>query len=170
MPQAPVVEITLMPDRTRAPRDGGARSSIYDDITPDHRRTRGGRLPGSSPGTASASPARPPRNRGHPAPILRVQHPDPLGRVSSRHSDAGWLPSAKRWRSAAMSARASARHPPVYADRFPPEERKAPAVRPAIRPGSDPLSQALHRLQRAQCEGLPEEIAVVAPPPPAGMI
>jgi antirestriction protein ArdC len=58
----------------------------------------------------------------------------------------------------------------VYADRFTPEDEKRRARETGDAPGQIPFLKRFTVFNAAQCEGLPEEIAVAAPPPPPGMI
>lgn len=58
----------------------------------------------------------------------------------------------------------------VYADRFTPEDEKRRARETGEEPGKIPFLKRFTVFNAAQCEGLPEEIAAVAPPPPPGLI
>ena len=58
----------------------------------------------------------------------------------------------------------------VFADRFTPEDEKRRARETGEEPGRIPFLKRFTVFNAAQCEGLPEEIAVEAPPPPPGMI
>lgn len=58
----------------------------------------------------------------------------------------------------------------VYADRFTPEDEKRRARETGEEPGKIPFLKRFTVFNAAQCEGLPEEIATVAPPPPPGLI
>lgn len=58
----------------------------------------------------------------------------------------------------------------VYADRFTPEDEKRRAREMGEEPGKIPFLKRFTVFNAAQCEGLPEEIASVAPPPPPGLI
>jgi antirestriction protein ArdC len=58
----------------------------------------------------------------------------------------------------------------VYADRFTPEDEKRRARETGEAPGQIPFLKRFTVFNAAQCEGLPEEISVAAPPPPPGMI
>src|SRR5690606_28478147 len=58
----------------------------------------------------------------------------------------------------------------VYADRFTPEDEKRRAQEAGEEAGSIPFLKRFTVFNAAQCEGLPEDIAVEAPPPPPGMI
>ena len=58
----------------------------------------------------------------------------------------------------------------VYADRFTPEEERRRAEQTGEEPGAIPFLKRFTVFNTDQCEGLPEEIAKVAPPPPPGLI
>lgn len=58
----------------------------------------------------------------------------------------------------------------VYADRFTPEDEKRRARETGEEPGRIPFLKRFTVFNAAQCEGLPEEIATDAPPPPPGLI
>jgi len=51
----------------------------------------------------------------------------------------------------------------VYADRFTPEDERRRAERDGDEPGFTVFNAA-------QCDGLPKDVAIVAPPPPPGLI
>jgi len=58
----------------------------------------------------------------------------------------------------------------VYADRFTPEDERRRAEQTGEAPGAIPFLKRFTVFNTDQCEGLPEEIAKVAPPPPPGLI
>jgi antirestriction protein ArdC len=58
----------------------------------------------------------------------------------------------------------------VYADRFTPEDERRRAEETGEAPGAIPFLKRFTVFNAAQCEGLPEEIAAIAPPPPPGLI
>ncbi|HEY8139153.1 MAG TPA: zincin-like metallopeptidase domain-containing protein, partial [Methylocystis sp.] len=58
----------------------------------------------------------------------------------------------------------------VYADRFTPEDERRRAEQTGEEPGAIPFLKRVTVFNTDQCEGLPEEIAKVAPPPPPGLI
>ncbi|MCJ1901476.1 zincin-like metallopeptidase domain-containing protein [Paracoccus versutus] len=58
----------------------------------------------------------------------------------------------------------------VYADRFTPEDEKRRAHETGDEPGKIAFLKRFTVFNTAQCEGLPEDIAVAAPPPPPGLI
>ena len=58
----------------------------------------------------------------------------------------------------------------VYADRFTPEDERRRAEQTGEAPGAIPFLKRFTVFNTDQCEGLSEEIAKVAPPPPPGLI
>jgi len=58
----------------------------------------------------------------------------------------------------------------VYADRFTPEDERRRAEQTGEEPGAIPFLKRFTVFNTDQCEGLSEEIAKVAPPPPPGLI
>lgn len=58
----------------------------------------------------------------------------------------------------------------VYADRFTPEDEKRRARETGEEPGKIAFLKRFTVFNAAQCEGLPDDIAVAMPPPPPGLI
>ena len=58
----------------------------------------------------------------------------------------------------------------VYADRFTPDDEKRRARESGEEPASIPFLKRFTVFNAAQCEGLPEQVAVEAPPPPPDVI
>lgn len=58
----------------------------------------------------------------------------------------------------------------VYADRFTPEDEKRRAGETGDDAQSIPFLKRFTVFNAAQCEGLPDDIATIAPPPPPGLI
>ena len=58
----------------------------------------------------------------------------------------------------------------VYADRFTPEDERRRAKETGEEPGAIPFLKRFTVFNTDQCEGLPEEIATLAPPPLPGLI
>lgn len=158
---------------TRA-RSGSNRTSLYDEITDRIlAELEAGRLPWVQPwGTAAAkAPLAMPRNAatercysGVNVLILWgavVQHGFPCQ---------SWLTFRQALSLGGHVRRGEHGITVVYADRFVPDDEK----RRARETGED--AQAIPFLKRftvfnlAQCEGLPEDLAVAAPPPEPGLI
>ncbi|RIX97028.1 DUF1738 domain-containing protein [Aureimonas flava] len=58
----------------------------------------------------------------------------------------------------------------VYADRFTPEDEKRRARETGEDAAAIPFLKRFTVFNAAQCDGLPEDVAIVAPPPPLGLI
>jgi antirestriction protein ArdC len=58
----------------------------------------------------------------------------------------------------------------VYADRFVPDDEKHRARESGEEAQAIPFLKRFTVFNAAQCEGLPEDVAIVAPPPPPGLI
>jgi len=58
----------------------------------------------------------------------------------------------------------------VYADRFTPEKERERAARDGDQPGVIPFLKRFTVFNTDQCEGLPELVSSVTPPPPPGLI
>lgn len=184
----PVAEIIPMARQDRAAADAGGRSSLYDDITSKIiAELEQGRLPWVQPWATSAAkaPLAMPRNAatsrqysGINVLILWgavVQHGFP-----TQH----WLTFRQALSLGGNVRKGERGTTVVYADRFTPEdeERRAreagegEADQGSLR-GSDhrsngriPFLKRFTVFNAAQCEGLPGDIAVEAPPPPPGLI
>ena len=58
----------------------------------------------------------------------------------------------------------------VYADRFIPRDERRRAEESGEEPGVIPFLKRFTVFNAAQCDGLPEDVTIVAPPPPPGLI
>ena len=58
----------------------------------------------------------------------------------------------------------------VYADRFTPEDERQRATATGEEARAIPFLKRFTVFNTDQCDGLPEEIATIAPPPPPGLI
>ncbi|MFQ3452443.1 zincin-like metallopeptidase domain-containing protein [Bradyrhizobium sp. UFLA01-814] len=58
----------------------------------------------------------------------------------------------------------------VYADRFVPDDEKKRARETGEEAATIPFLKRFTAFNAAQCEGLPEDVAIIAPPPPPGLI
>lgn len=163
-----------MARQDRAASDGGARSNLYDDITGKIiAELEEGRLPWVQPWGSSAAkaPLAMPRNArtgrqysGINVLILWgavVQHGFP---------GQGWLTFRQALSLGGNVRKGEHGTTVVYADRFTPEDEKRRARETGEYPGKIPFLKRFTVFNAAQCEGLPEDIAVEAPPPPPGLI
>jgi antirestriction protein ArdC len=163
-----------MARQDRAPRDGGARSSIYDDITSRIiAELEAGRLPWVQPwGTASAkAPLALPRNAATSRQYSGINILILWGAVVQQgYPTQAWLTFRQALALGGNVRKGERGTTVVYADRFIPEDEKRRARATGDTPGQIPFLKRFTVFNAAQCEGLPEEIAVAAPPPPPGMI
>ena len=152
----------------------GARSNLYDDITGKIiAELEEGRLPWVQPwGTAAAKASLAmPRNAttsrqysGINVLILWgavVQHGFP-----TQH----WLTFRQALSLGGNVRKGERGTTVVYADRFTPEDEKRRARETGGEPERIPFLKRFTVFNAAQCEGLPDDIAVEAPPPPPGLI
>ena len=157
-----------------APRDGGARSSIYDDITTRIiAELEAGRLPWVQPwGTASAkAPLALPRNAATSRQYSGINILILWGAVVQQgYPTQDWLTFRQALALGGNVRKGERGTTVVYADRFTPEDEKRRARETGDTPGQIPFLKRFTVFNAAQCEGLPEDIAIVAPPPPPGMI
>ena len=163
-----------MARRDRVAPDSGARSNLYDDITNKIiAELEQGRLPWVQPwGTAMAkAPLAMPRNAttrrqysGINVLILWgavIQHGFPTQ---------NWLTFRQALSLGGNVRKGERGTTVVYADRFTPEDEKRRARESGEEPGKIPFLKRFTVFNAAQCEGLPEQIAAVGPPPPPGLI
>ena len=163
-----------MSGRTASPRPGQDRASLYDEITEKIvAELEAGRVPWVQPWgtTAAKAPLAMPKNASTGRHYSGINILILWGAVVE-HGFPGqsWL-TFRQALSLGGNVRKGARGTTVvYADRFTPEDEK----RRARESGED--AQAIPFLKRftvfnaAQCEGLPEDVTVNAPPPPQEMI
>ncbi|MDG4608399.1 MAG: zincin-like metallopeptidase domain-containing protein [Defluviicoccus sp.] len=155
-------------------RSGSNRTSLYDEITGKIlAELEAGRLPWVQPwGTAAAkAPLAMPKNaatgRGYSGVNVLIL----WGAVVQRGFPCqSWLTFRQALSLGGHVRRGEHGTTVVYADRFIPDDEK----RRASETGED--AQAIPFLKRftvfnaSQCEGLPDDLAVVAPPPEPGLI
>lgn len=158
----------------RSARAGTDRTNLYDDIT---NRIIGeleeGRVPWVQPwGTAAAkAPLAMPKNAvtglgysGINVLILWgavIQHGFP---------SQSWLTFRQALSLAGNVRKGEHGTTLVYADRFIPEDEKRRARETGDDTHAVPFLKRFTVFNAAQCEGLPEDIGIAAPPPPPGLI
>ncbi|MBL4918655.1 ArdC family protein [Szabonella alba] len=154
--------------------DGGARSSLYDDITSKIiAELEQGRLPWVQPwGTAAAkAPLAMPRNAATARQYSGINVLILWGAVIQHgYPTQHWLTFRQALSLGGNVRKGERGTTVVYADRFTPEDEKRRAREMGDEPGRIPFLKRFTVFNAAQCEGLPEDIAVEAPPPPPGLI
>ncbi|RWE06344.1 MAG: DUF1738 domain-containing protein [Mesorhizobium sp.] len=163
-----------MSRHVRSRRTGRDRANLYDEITGKIiAELEAGRLPWVRPwGTsAAAAPLGLPRNartgRGYSGINILilwgavVQHGFPAQ---------GWLTFRQALALGGNVRRGEHGTTVVYADRFVPEDEKQRASETGEEAPAIPFLKRFTVFNVAQCEGLTEDVAVEAPPPPPGMI
>lgn len=155
-------------------RPGGARSNLYDDITDKIiAELEEGRLPWVQPwGTAAAkAPLAMPRNAATARQYSGINVLILWGAVVQHgYPTQHWLTFRQALSLGGNVRKGERGTTVVYADRFTPEDEKRRAQEAGEEAGSIPFLKRFTVFNAAQCEGLPEDIAVEAPPPPPGMI
>jgi antirestriction protein ArdC len=163
-----------MPRKTAAARAGQDRTSLYDEITGKIiAELEAGRIPWVQPwGTAAAkAPLAMPRNAAAGRHYSGINVLILWGAVVE-HGFPGqsWLTFRQALALGGNVRKGERGTTVVYADRFVPDDEK----RRARETGGD--AQAIPFLKRftvfnaVQCENLPDDIAIAAPPPPPGLI
>ncbi len=160
--------------RKNRARPGGARSNLYDDITDKIiAELEEGRLPWVQPwGTAAAkAPLAMPRNAATARQYSGINVLILWGAVVQHgYPTQHWLTFRQALSLGGNVRKGERGTTVVYADRFTPEDEKRRARETGEEPGRIPFLKRFTVFNAAQCEGLPEDVAVEAPPPPPGMI
>ena len=158
----------------RAARKGGTRTNLYDDITDKIiADLEEGRFPWVQPwGTAAAkAPLAMPRNAATARQYSGINVLILWGAVIQHgYPTQHWLTFRQALSLGGNVRKGEHGTTVVYADRFTPEDEKRRARETGEEAGSIPFLKRFTVFNAAQCEGLPDNIAVEAPPPPPGMI
>ncbi len=155
-------------------RAGQDRSSLYSEITDRIvAELEAGRLPWVQPwGTAAAkAPLAMPKNaatgRGYSGINVLIL----WGAVIERgFAGQSWLTFRQALGLGGNVRKGEHGTTVVYADRFTPEDERRRAERDGDEPGVIPFLKRFTVFNADQCDGLPDEVAVAAPPPPEGLI
>ncbi len=186
---APVAEIIPMARQDRTARAGGSkRTNLYDEITGKIiAELEAGRFPWVQPwGKAAAkAPLGLPQNASTGRRYSGINILILWGAVVQHgFPGQGWLTFRQALSLGGHVRKGERGTTVVYADRFTPEDEKrrareageGKADQVSLR-GSDtrsngkiPFLKRFTVFNTAQCEGLPEDIAMAAPPPPPGLI
>ncbi|MFN3833971.1 MAG: ArdC family protein [Allorhizobium sp.] len=158
----------------RVARGGGNRTNLYDDITGKIiAELEEGRLPWVQPwGTSAAkAPLAMPRNAATARQYSGINVLILWGAVIQYgYPTQHWLTFRQALSLGGNVRKGERGTAVVYADRFTPEDEKRRARETGEEAGSIPFLKRFTVFNAAQCEGLPDDIAVEAPPPPPGMI
>ena len=153
---------------------GPGRASLYDEITTKIvSELEAGRLPWVQPwGTAAAkAPLAMPKNAATGRQYSGINVLILWGAVIE-HGFPGqsWLTFRQALALGGHVRKGERGTTVVYADRFVPDDEKRRARETGDEAQAVPFLKRFTVFNAAQCEGLPEDIAIVAPPPSPGLI
>jgi antirestriction protein ArdC len=155
-------------------RSGQDRTSLYQEITDKIiAELEAGRAPWVQPwGMAAAkAPLAMPRNASTHRRYSGINVLILWGAVIERgFSTQSWLTFRQALSLGGNVRKGERGTTVVYADRFTPEDERLRAEQTGEEPGAIPFLKRFTVFNTDQCEGLPEEIAKVAPPPPPALI
>ena len=158
----------------RAARKSGPRTNLYDDITDKIiAELEDGRLPWVQPWgtTAAQAPLAMPRNAATSRQYSGINVLILWGAVIQQgYPTQHWLTFRQALSLGGNVRKGERGTTVVYADRFTPEDEKRRARETGEDANSIPFLKRFTVFNAAQCEGLPDDIAVEAPPPPPGLI
>lgn len=163
-----------MSRKTAPARAGQDRTSLYDEITGKIiAELEAGRVPWVQPwGTAAAkAPLAMPRNAATGRHYSGINVLILWGAVIE-HGFPGqsWLTFRQALALGGNVRKGERGTTVVYADRFVPDDEKRRARDTGEKAQAIPFLKRFTVFNAAQCENLPEDVAVVAPPPPPGVI
>lgn len=163
-----------MSRNTARARTGSDRSSLYDDITNKIIvELEAGRVPWVQPwGTAAAkAPLAMPKNAATGRQYSGINVLILWGAVIE-HGFPGqsWLTFRQALALGGNVRKGEHGTTVVYADRFVPDDEKKRARETGEDAQAIPFLKRFTVFNAAQCEGLPEDVAIVAPPPLPGLI
>jgi antirestriction protein ArdC len=152
---------------------GPGRASLYDEITTKIiSELEAGRLPWVQPwGTAAAkAPLAMPRNASTGRQYSGINVLILWGAVISHgYSGQSWLTFRQALALGGNVRKGEHGTTVVYADRFVPDDEKKRAHETGEEAAAIPFLKRFTVFNSAQCENLPEDVAIVAPPPPPGL-
>ena len=158
----------------RAAGKSGPRTNLYDDITDKIiAELEDGRLPWVQPwGTAAAqAPLAMPRNAATSRQYSGINVLILWGAVIQQgYPTQHWLTFRQALSLGGNVRKGERGTTVVYADRFTPDDEKRRARETGEDANSIPFLKRFTVFNAAQCEGLPDDITVEAPPPPPGLI
>ena len=159
---------------SRYDRTGSDRANLYDEITNKIiAELEAGRIPWVQPwGTSAAkAPLGLSRNASTGRSYSGINVLILWGAVIEHGFPAqGWLTFRQALSLGGNVRKGERGTTVVYADRFVPDDEKKRARDAGEEAHAIPFLKRFTVFNTAQCEGLPEEIETIAPPPPPGMI
>jgi antirestriction protein ArdC len=163
-----------MPRHAARARSGSDRASLYDDITNKIiAELEAGRVPWVQPWSTAAAkaPLGLPKNAATGRFYSGINVLILWGAVIERDFPAqSWLTFRQALGLGGNVLKGEHGTTVVYADRFIPEDEKNRAAETGDEPQAIPFLKRFIVFNVAQCEGLPEEIAVAGRPPEPGLI
>lgn len=163
-----------MSRKTAQARAGQDRASLYDEITDKIiAELEAGRVPWVQPwGTAAAkAPLAMPRNAATGRHYSGINVLILWGAVVE-HGFPGqsWLTFRQALALGGNVSKGERGTTVVYADRFVPDDEKRRARETGEEAQASPFLRRFTVFNAAQCENMPDDLAIVAPPPPPGLI
>ena len=158
----------------RSARSGSDRTSLYDEITAKIiSELEAGRIPWVQPwGTAAAkAPLAMPRNASTQRGYSGINVLILWGSVIEHgYSGQSWLTFRQALGLGGNVRKGERGTTVVYADRFTPEDERQRAAATGEEANAISFLKRFTVFNTDQCDGLPEDVTTVAPPPPPGLI
>ncbi|ODT53007.1 MAG: antirepressor [Methylobacterium sp. SCN 67-24] len=158
----------------RNARAGSDRANLYDEITTKIiAELEAGRVPWVQPwGTSAAkAPLGLPKNATTGRSYSGINVLILWGAVIEHgFPSQGWLTFRQALSLGGNVRKGERGTTVVYADRFTPEDEKRRALETGDEAHAIPFLKRYTVFNVAQCDGLPDDIATIAPPPPPGLI
>jgi len=153
-------------------RAGSDRVSLYDDITGKIiTELEAGHVPWVQPWGAAKAPLAMPRNAATGRHYSGINVLILWGAVIQHgFASQSWLTFRQALSLGGNVRKGEHGTTIVYADRFTPEDEKRRARESGEEAAAIPFLKRFTVFNAAQCDGLPEDLAVVAPPPPPCLI
>ncbi|MCP3386005.1 zincin-like metallopeptidase domain-containing protein [Bradyrhizobium sp. CCGUVB4N] len=155
-------------------RAGSNRANLYDEITDKIiDELEAGRVPWVQPwGTAAAkAPLAMPKNAATGRQYSGINILILWGAVVAHgYPGQSWLTFRQALSLGGNVRKGEHGTTVVYADRFVPDDEKKRARETGEEAATIPFLKRFTVFNAAQCEGLPDDVAIVAPPPPPGLI
>jgi antirestriction protein ArdC len=163
-----------MPRPDRSARSGSDRTSLYDEITAKIiSELEAGRVPWVQPWGAAAAkaPLAMPRNAATQRGYSGINVLILWGSVIEHgYSGQSWLTFRQALGLGGNVRKGERGTTVVYADRFTPEDERQRATATGEEAHAIPFLKRFTVFNTDQCDGLPEDVTTVAPPPPPGLI